>query len=54
MGEASLPIFKIDDFVEEKGSSGGTCESSGDQLGTVGQERVTLGTREYSGTTEVF
>ena len=49
-----LPVLKVDDFVEEKGSSCGTCESGRDQLGPVGQERVALGTREYAGTSKMF
>ncbi len=48
------PEFQVDDFVEEKGSSGGPCESGGDEFTSIGEEGSTLKTREDSRTSKVL
>lgn len=49
-----LAVLQIHNLVEEKSSAGGSSEACGDELSSVGQNGVTVGTREEASSTNVI
>lgn len=49
-----LTVLQIHNLVEEEGSAGGSSEACGDELSSVGQNGVTVGTGKEASPTNVI
>lgn len=51
---ASLPVCKINDPLEQKGTASGSSEASGDELSAISEYSVASGTRKEASPSNVF